>query len=312
MLVYGLYMVRNEADIIRANILYHLWLGFDRILVADNGSTDGTEEILREISERDTRVRWNQDHGSFLPSRIATGLARQAYEEGADWVAPVDADEFWYARERDFRTLLEESSAGVLQARVVNFIQRRNQRRSSPEALLHMTRRVEEPVGPPPYAQDLVESGEIGYIEKMYPQKCVSRPSEAIEIGIGNHRVSGANGPQERTDQLICLHAPMRSRASLEERVASSGRADAAGRRKEQGRNRRRWAAMDESGVEEEWAANSYHKDRLDVYGEPHPVVFDPTLRDLVAPFVKRPLWKRLLSREWRSSYQPRSAPRNS
>lgn len=294
-LIYGLYMVRNEADIIRANILYHLSLGVDRILVADNGSTDGTDGILRELGEQDSRVRWHRDDGSFLPSRIATGLARQAYEEGADWVLPVDADEFWYVRDGDLRAILGESEAGVLQAQVVNFIQRRGQKRSSPEALLHMTRRVESPVGPPPHAQDLVEEKRISYIEKMYPQKCVSRASGELEIEIGNHRVYHPNGPREHTDRLLCLHAPMRSRAALEERVRASGRADEAGRRKGQGRNRRRWAAMDESGVEEEWAANSYSGYHLDVYGEQHPVVYDPLLRDLVAPFVERPLWKRLL-----------------
>jgi glycosyltransferase involved in cell wall biosynthesis len=290
MLIYGLYMVRNEADIIRPNVLYHLSLGLDRILVADNGSTDGTDEILQELSKRDSRVRWYRDHGSFLPSRIATGLAHQAFEEGAEWVVPIDADEFWHVREEDLRTLLGESGAGVLQAQVMNFIQRRSQKRSSLDALLHMTWRVEEPVGPPPHAQDLVEAKRISYIEKMYPQKCVSRASGELKIEIGNHRVYHPNGPKEDTDRLLCLHAPMRSRAALEERVRASERADEAGRRKGQGRNRRRWAAMDESGVEEEWAANSYHGYHLDVYGEQHPVIFDPLLRDLVAPFVERPL----------------------
>lgn len=296
MLIYGLYMVRNEADIIHINVLYHLSLGLDRILIADNGSTDGTDEILQQLSAQDSRVQWSRDHGSFLPSRIATGLARQAHEEGADWVVPVDADEFWHVRGGDLRGFLRGSNAGVLQAQVTNFVQRRSQKRSSSDALLHMTRRVEKPVSPPPYAQDLVEAKQISFIEKMYPQKCVSRPSGKIEIGIGNHRVHGASGPKEQTEELICLHAPMRSRAVLEERIRDSARADEAGRRKGQGRNRRRWAAMDESGVKEEWAANSYRGYHLNVYGERHPVVFDPLLRDLVAPFVERSWWKRLLA----------------
>jgi hypothetical protein len=36
-------------------------------------------------------------------------------------------------------------------------------------------------------------------------------------------------------------------------------------------------------------AANSYQDDNLDVYGERHPVVFDPRLRGAVAPFVAQP-----------------------
>ena len=32
----------------------------------------------------------------------------------------------------------------------------------------------------------------------------------------------------------------------------------------------------------------------VDVYGEKHPVVFDPRLRDAVSPFVSRSLWNKL------------------
>jgi hypothetical protein len=106
-LVYGVSMVRNEADLIRLNVLYHLASGIDRMLVVDNGSTDGTDEILQQLSLQHTEVRWSRDDGPFLPSRVMTKLAREAFEEGADWVVPVDADEFWHARGDDLRSVLE-------------------------------------------------------------------------------------------------------------------------------------------------------------------------------------------------------------
>ncbi len=295
MLIYGLYMVRNEADIIRLNVLYHLSLGVDRIFIVDNGSTDGTVDVLRRLSEEDPRVRWSHDDGPFLPSRIATNLAHEALREGADWVLPVDADEFWYAPEGSFRSVLEESRAGTLIARVVNFVQRRSQKESSPDALLHMTRRVESPVGPPGHGQNLVEVQKIGFVEKMYPPKCVSRPTKEIEIQSGNHSVSGVDGPKKRTDELLCFHAPMRSLASLRERVRSASRAAEAGRKAGQGRNRRRLGGLDEAAIGREWAANSYRDGHLDVYGERHPVIFDPRLRDAVSPFIPQPLYKKLL-----------------
>ena len=295
MLVYGVSMIRNEADLVRLNVLYHLSLGVDRMLVVDNGSTDGTDGLLKSLGDRDPRVRWSRDDGPFLPSRVMMGLARQAFGEGADWVLPVDADEFWHAPGGDFRRALESSSAGVLQARAVNFIQRRDQRRSGPEALLHMTRRAESPVGPHGHAQDLVESGEIAFVEKVYPTKCLARASEGLYIETGHHRIEGAGGPTRRTDELVCLHAPIRSRDALAERIKSSARAAEAGRKQGQGRNRRRLAGLNsEAAIEQEWAANSYENDHLDVYGEQHPVVFDPRLRDAVAPFLRQPFWKRV------------------
>ena len=100
-----------------------------------------------------------------------------------------------------------------------------------------------------------------------------------------------------RTEEIVCLHAPMRSRAALVERIASASRAAAAGRNPNQGRNRRRLALLqDETDIDEEWAANSYEDGFVDVYGEEHPVVFDPRLRDAVSPFISRPFWSKLLS----------------
>ncbi|HEX2740832.1 MAG TPA: glycosyltransferase family 2 protein [Rubrobacter sp.] len=296
MLIYGISMIRNEVDIVRTNVLYHLALGFDRLLIVDNGSTDGTTEALKQIGDRDPRVRWHRDEGPYKQREIMTVLAREAHADGADWVVQIDADEFWYAAGRSFRDVLETSDAGVLRAEVENFIQRRDQRESSPAALLHMTRRAASPIWPPGRAQDLVESRKIGFVEKTYPRKCISRPTAEIEIEAGNHRVSGVDGQGRRTDELFCFHAPIRSRASLEERVRTATRPAEAGRKPGQGRYRRMLEGFDDEAVDREWEANSYEDGHLDVYGERHPVVFDPRLRDAVSPFVSRPFWKRLLS----------------
>ncbi len=71
MQVHGLLVARNEADIIRTNVLYHLSLGLDRLLVVDNGSSDGTDRVLRELG-KDPRVRWTRDEGLFYHGQIAT------------------------------------------------------------------------------------------------------------------------------------------------------------------------------------------------------------------------------------------------
>src|SRR5215216_2350917 len=161
-------MIRNEADVVRLNVLYHSKLGIDRRLIVDNGSTDGTDRVLQELSKWDPGVRWTRDEGPYRQSEIHTELAREAYREGADRVVQIDADEFWYAPGGDFRSVLAESKARVLRAQVVNFIQRRSQKESSPDALLYMTRRAASPI---PRAQDLVETRQIAFVEKMYRPK---------------------------------------------------------------------------------------------------------------------------------------------
>jgi glycosyltransferase involved in cell wall biosynthesis len=293
LLVYGISMIRNEADIVRLNVLYNSAVGIEHRLIVDNGSTDGTDRVLKELSRRDPRIRWTRDDGPYRQTEIHTELAREAYEAGADWVVQIDADEFWYTPNGDLKSILARSEVGVLRAPVLNFIQRRGQRESSPDALLHMTRRAAKPVGKG--AQDLVESRHLGFVEKKYPRKCISRPTAEIRIEAGNHKVYDADGPSENTNKVFCLHAPLRSRAALVERVRTAGRPAAAGRQPGQGRYRRMLAELqDEHALEEHWAANSYEGDFLDVYGEKHAVLFDPRLRDAVAPFLPQSPWRKI------------------
>src|SRR3712207_6180913 len=94
MKIFGISMVRNEVDIIRLSVLHHLSLGLHRLLIVDNGSTDGTDEELKRL-EQDKRVSWTRDTSQYRQSEILTELAREAHRLGADWVVPFDADEFW-------------------------------------------------------------------------------------------------------------------------------------------------------------------------------------------------------------------------
>ena len=308
MQVHGLLVARNEADIIRTNVLYHLSLGLDRLLVVDNGSSDGTDRVLRELG-KDPRVRWTRDEGLFYHGQIATELAREAYREGADWVVPIDADEFWHAPGGNFRGVLEESEAGALRARLLNFFQRREQKESAPDALLYMTRRIREPVvterGNRKLARELVESHKISKLE-IELKKWVSRPTADIEIVFGNHKVEGVAGLKRESHEIVCLHAPIRSRARLDSKAEVGERSEETGSDPNQGWHVKRWRRLrDEGRLEQEWAASSYSEEFLDVYGVRRKTVFDPTLRDAVAPFLensrheeevleKQPLWRRI------------------
>ena len=79
--LFGLMMVRNEADIIQLNILHHLAAGVDCFLVVDNGSTDGTDRILDRLSRRLPLV-WTRYEGPYYQWDITTQLAREAYLRG--------------------------------------------------------------------------------------------------------------------------------------------------------------------------------------------------------------------------------------
>src|SRR5919108_4409597 len=96
--------VRDEADIIEANLRYPRAQGVDFFVVADTGSTDGTAKILEPYARA----------GIVRLERIGRGIhdmkrggeeeiTRIAGEMGADWVIHDDADEFWWPLTGDLK-----------------------------------------------------------------------------------------------------------------------------------------------------------------------------------------------------------------
>jgi glycosyltransferase involved in cell wall biosynthesis len=91
-------LVRNEEDILDAHLSFHLNAGVDVVLVIDNGSDDGTPEILERYA-RDGRVDVTREEDEYSQMEWVTGIARRAATEfGADWVINADADEFYWPR----------------------------------------------------------------------------------------------------------------------------------------------------------------------------------------------------------------------
>ena len=123
----------------------------------------------------------------------------------------------------------------------------------------------------------------------MFGPKWISRAADSLEIAMGNHGIAGASGRLEATDEIVCLHAPLRARSILDSKVEQGRRVAALGLDRKQGWHVQRWAELADSGkIEQEWIANSYSDESVDVYGNLHPVVYDPRLRDLVRPWVEQ------------------------
>lgn len=298
MKIFGVALVRNEADIIGITVRYHLALGFDGFFIIDNGSTDDTRSVLKQLG-KDKRVRWTRNESPYRQSQLTTELARDAFRDGADWVAPVDADEFWYAPQRNFRAVLAETSAAALRIELVNFVQRREQLNFAPDALRSMTMRVAEPIGPMGRCRELVESQQISYIEMMYPPKHISRASAELQIGMGNHTLQGISGSIETSQAVKILHAPLRCRAILESKADHWHRTEHLVDQ-QQGENwhLQRFARLQtEHTLDSEWCANSSSDGALDVYGMRHPLISDWALRDAVSPWIGEPWWRRIFTR---------------
>lgn len=96
MAVFGVTMVKNENDVIMGTML-HMAAEVDHIIVADNGSDDGTRCTLATLAEELPLTIVYDDEPAYYQSVKMTALAARAAQEGATWIVPFDADELWNA-----------------------------------------------------------------------------------------------------------------------------------------------------------------------------------------------------------------------
>jgi len=101
-------VVRDEADIVEANLAFHLSAGVDFVLALDNGSRDGTTRILESYAAsgllhliREPRIDIGRGESQTMLARLA------ATEFDADWVVTADADQFYWPRGGTLKGILE-------------------------------------------------------------------------------------------------------------------------------------------------------------------------------------------------------------
>ena len=179
-------VVRDEADVVRTQIAYHLDAGVDFVIASDHDSRDGTTEVLQDYVH-DGVLRLIPVQGQMLDGPWRTHMARlAAAEHGADWVINTDADEFWMPRTGTLKSTLAAipEPYGVVWALSRHFPPRPDDGSFFAE---RMTVRVSAPaaINDPasPYRPHL---------------KAAHRADPEIRVGFGSHTV--------RTDRWSALH----------------------------------------------------------------------------------------------------------
>jgi hypothetical protein len=100
-ILYCLSRVKNESDILELFIRYNARF-FDRMFIIDNGSTDGSADILRKLADEGLPIEWWVD---ALPrhnqgEKMTEAYRRLAAGHAFDYLFLLDADEFVRAKDR--------------------------------------------------------------------------------------------------------------------------------------------------------------------------------------------------------------------
>jgi hypothetical protein len=103
-------IMRNEADILESFVRYHLQIA-DQMIIISHRSADGSREILNNLKQEGLNIEVQEETSlEFQQGPSMTRIMKRAVDTyGADWIVPLDADEFIAApKQGSVRTILEQ------------------------------------------------------------------------------------------------------------------------------------------------------------------------------------------------------------
>jgi hypothetical protein len=202
-------VIRDEEDILGANLDYHLAQGVDVILAIDHGSSDRTPEILREYEQTGrVRIFRDEDRPHDQVQRVNRLLRIAAEEHRADWVIHCDADEFWVP----VAGCLRDVFAAVPERFGYLVVERNN--------FLPMEREDA------PFHQRLVvrERRSLTLRGTVLEPKVAQRPAAATAVAPGNHSLEAPVMDQAPDIGAVeVCHYPIRTFEQFERKVLSVG-----------------------------------------------------------------------------------------
>jgi glycosyltransferase involved in cell wall biosynthesis len=219
-------LVRDEVDIVRGNLEFHYDHGVDFIVATDNGSTDGTCEILEEYQRKGRLFlirEPSQDYSQMLWVNRMGEIAHRDYK--ADLIFHADADEFWLPDSGSLKNeLIDRVDADVLKVPVINILPANARGTESfPQDTIHA-------VTNPLYTDNLKEdSASVSLYLFQYDPKVMYRLDQGYrQVNQGNHNIITEPGSPHREDRsrdVRILHYPIRSRKHFFQKIRNGGAA---------------------------------------------------------------------------------------
>lgn len=219
-------LVRNEADVIEGNLRYHLDHGVDHIVAIDNGSSDGTTEILEEYAKKGVVHLLHESSRIFQQRAWVNKMGALAYSRhAADIIFHADADELWHPASGSLKTeLCAYRSVDVLSVPVRNLLvaNKSGEECFPADVIYEVTNPIVKPV-----TKVMDEVNWRSFLLYRYPNKVIYTTRQGyLEVVQGNHDVLPKYW-QNYTKQPSCdievLHFPVRGFDQFCRKIINNG-----------------------------------------------------------------------------------------
>ena len=262
----GVCVLRDAVDLVPYLCGHYLALGFGHLRFVDDGSSDGSFELLTELTRQSDRIsatRVVQD--SFHQPELVTQAANELINAGYSVIIPFDADEFWSLNPDDIDEICALDPETTFCGRWSNFVQDRNAA-DNKASLLEIKYRA-------PSFFDATETAITNFrlpFVCYWEKKIAIKTRFAVAFYRGQHRLQ--RGPAATLDkEFEIFHIPLRNRSEIEKRGLNYEPRRAVLRETalESWQSAFHREVILTGRLDEVWAANSASTDgHLDAYGQ--------------------------------------------
>ncbi len=279
--VAGVCAVRDARDLIGLVCGHYLRVGFAHLSFIDDGSSDGTFELLSALAEKEPRVSVRKVISpSFLQAELMCDAANELIGRGFSVIVPFDADEFWNVTALQLETCYADAAEICFRGKWLNYVQDRD---AFFPKMLGLFRIGYTAPSMPDVGMETVTAFTrpfVGHLET----KVGFKAGQAVRFEKGQHSL--LVGPQTvDSREYEIFHVPLRSKNEIAKRGLNYEPRIAISR----ANPTRSWQSYFHSQVvltertDEVWAANSADRNGyLDCYGERVRLNRDTRLRRLL------------------------------
>jgi hypothetical protein len=203
-------LVRDEEDVLCANIEFHRAQGVDFFIVTDNKSEDSTADIIRQYEAEGIAKYIYEGDDDYNQSAWVTRMARMAAEGyAADWVINNDADEFWWPRQGDLKSTFASvpDEVNIVVGQRHDFVPLIDERGS--------------------FYHDMVYRKKVSLntVGKPLPPKVAHRADSEVNVPQGNHWAE-LSVPEKTIDNILDIfHFPIRRYSQFTNKIIKGGQA---------------------------------------------------------------------------------------